>query len=133
MPQLSGAALVNPASSIGRSWAAQLPTLLDAVAALPAGAQAPAYDALAAPILAGISTGDDPLQLLQRRADLEESNPLARAATLLMRMQQAAATVLATMTHMTIMTIMTQMTILHKDQVTIITPIAIMTIIANSR
>ena len=58
MPQLSGAALVNPASSIGRSWAAQLPTLLGAVAALPAGAQAAAYDALAAPILAGISTGE---------------------------------------------------------------------------
>ena len=33
------------------------------------GAQASAYDALAAPILAGISTGDDPLQVEGGRAD----------------------------------------------------------------
>jgi len=89
--QLSGAALVNPATSIGRSWAAQLPALLDVVAALPAGAQASAYDVLAAPILAGISVGDDPLQLLSRRSDLSLSNPLARAATLATRLQQSAA------------------------------------------
>ena len=59
--RLAGVALVNPATSIGRSWPAQLPRLLDAVAALPPNLSDAAYFALATPIFAAVS-GDPPVR-----------------------------------------------------------------------
>ena len=52
---LAGLVLINPATSVTRSWPAQLPALLDALAALPAGLSDAAYLAIATPIFAAIS------------------------------------------------------------------------------
>ena len=78
-PGLGGLALVNPATSIDRSWAARLPPLLDAVASLPEPLSEATYAALATPLLAGISSGDyaaDPLQLGRRDSDSALPAPL---------------------------------------------------------
>ena len=76
---LAGLVLINPATSVTRSWPARLPGLLDAVASLPAGASDLTYQALATPIFAAIS--GDPLQLGRRRSDAGLPPPIALANT----------------------------------------------------
>ena len=84
---LSGLVVVNPASSIERSWSSQLIPLLDALDALPqplgGGPTGAAYLSLAVPIIASIS--GDPLRLGARRSDAALAPP-ARAAALVQRL-----------------------------------------------
>ena len=84
---LSGLVVVNPASSIKRSWSSQLIPLLDALDALPqpmgGGPSGAAYLSLAVPIIASIS--GDPLRLGARRSDADLAPP-ARAAALVQRL-----------------------------------------------
>ena len=77
---LAGLALINPATSVARSWPAQLPALLEALEDLPAGLSTPAYQAIATPIFAAIS--GDPLQLGGRAADDKLPWPLRPAVAL---------------------------------------------------
>lgn len=100
---LAGLVLINPATGVQSSWAAQLPTLLDALAALPplpplpsplpsapraAGREArnkfrfadAVYAALAAPII-GVICGD-PLALGGRMSDSSLPPPLRALAVL---------------------------------------------------
>ena len=64
---LSGVVLINPATSVERSWPAQLPGVLDALGELPPAVSEAAYMAIATPIFSWIS--GDPLQLGGRAAD----------------------------------------------------------------
>ncbi len=75
---LAGLVLVNPATSVRRSWPAALPPLLDAIGSLPDGVSDAAYGAVAAPILG--TTISNPLRLLGRPADRSLPPPLRAAA-----------------------------------------------------
>ena len=73
-PGLSGLVLINPATSIARSWSSQLPKLLSTISSLPDGLSDATYAALAAPIIAYIS--GDPMRLGARREDASRPPPL---------------------------------------------------------
>jgi len=77
---LAGLALINPATSLARSWPSNLQPLLDGVSALPPGLSNLTYLALATPIFAGIS--GDPLQLGGRIEDDNLPKPLQVATSL---------------------------------------------------
>jgi len=77
---LSGVVLINPATSVERSWPAQLPGVLDALGELPPVVSEAAYMAIATPIFSWIS--GDPLQLGGRAADESLPSALRTAAAL---------------------------------------------------
>ena len=79
-PSLAGVVLINPATSVLRSWPAQLQPVLDGVGSLPAGASTATYLAIATPIFSAIS--GDPLQLGSRRGDEALPLPLRLPTTL---------------------------------------------------
>jgi len=71
---LAGLALINPATSVTRSWPSQLQPLVDAISALPPGVSDATYAAIATPIFAYISS--DPLQIFASFEDDALPEPL---------------------------------------------------------
>ena len=76
---LGGVALINPATSVTRSWPSNLQPLLDGISSLPEGLSDAAYSAIATPIFAAIS--GDPLQIGGRFEDEKLPEPLRLIAS----------------------------------------------------
>ncbi|KAL3915184.1 MAG: hypothetical protein SGPRY_007341, partial [Prymnesium sp.] len=77
---LKGLVLINPATSVGDSWASSLPPLLEGLGSLPPGLSDPAYLALATPIISW-SVGD-PIKLATRPEGRSLPPPLRLASVL---------------------------------------------------
>ena len=77
---LAGVSLINPATSVVRSWPKNLPPLLDAISNLPTPLAGATYQALATPIFSFIS--GDPLEIGARRSDVSLPAPFRVPAAL---------------------------------------------------